>query len=81
MRSAMPAASQYLDGGPLMWILNLYMHVNQKSDYDGENFCGFTKHFKYQASSSSKWMKCCRVLRVTGKIYPTGKNTPVFVTS
>ena len=33
MRSAMHAASQ-LEGGPLMWMLPLYLHVNQKSDYD-----------------------------------------------
>ena len=24
----------YLEGGPLMWVLHLYLHVNQKSDYD-----------------------------------------------
>ena len=24
----------YLEGGPLMWMLPLYLHVNQKSDYD-----------------------------------------------
>ena len=35
MKSAMRAASQ-LEGGPLMWMLPLYLylHVNQKSDYD-----------------------------------------------
>ena len=26
--------SSYLEGGPLMWMLPLYLHVNQKSDYD-----------------------------------------------
>ena len=25
--------ASYLEGGPLMWILPLYLHVNQKSDY------------------------------------------------
>ena len=34
VRSAMPAASQLSEGGPLMWMLPLYLHVNQKSDYD-----------------------------------------------
>ena len=24
----------YLEGGPLMWMLPLYLHINQKSDYD-----------------------------------------------
>ena len=33
VRSAKCAASQ-LEGGPLMWMLPLYLHVNQKSDYD-----------------------------------------------
>ena len=26
--------ASYLEGGPLMWTLPLYLHVNQKSDYD-----------------------------------------------
>ena len=26
--------SRYLEGGPLMWMLPLYLHVYQKSDYD-----------------------------------------------
>ena len=26
--------ANYLEGGPMMWILPLYLHVNQKSDYD-----------------------------------------------
>ena len=34
VRSAMRAASQLSGrGGPLMWMLPLYLHVNQKSDY------------------------------------------------
>ena len=31
-RSGVRSAS-YLEGGPLMWMLPLYLHVNQKSDY------------------------------------------------
>ena len=34
VRSAMCAASQLSGRGPLMWMLPLYLHVNQKSDYD-----------------------------------------------
>ena len=34
VRSAMRAASQLSGRGPLMWMLPLYLHVNQKSDYD-----------------------------------------------
>ena len=26
--------ASYLEGGPLMWMLPLYLHVHQKSDYD-----------------------------------------------
>ena len=35
VRSAMRAASQ-LPGGPLMWMLPMYLHVNQKSDDDDD---------------------------------------------
>ena len=34
MRSAIRAASQLSGRGPLTWMLPLYLHVNQKSDYD-----------------------------------------------
>ena len=34
MRSAMCAASQLPGTGPLMWMMPLHLHVNQKSDYD-----------------------------------------------
>ena len=34
VRSAMCAASQLSGRGPLVWMLPLYLHVNQKSDYD-----------------------------------------------
>ena len=29
--------ASYLKGGPLMWMLPLYLHVNQKSDYDDDD--------------------------------------------
>ena len=28
--------ASYLEGGPLMWILSLYLHVNKKSDDDDD---------------------------------------------
>ena len=34
VRSAMRADSQLLERGPLMWMMPLHLHVNQKSDYD-----------------------------------------------
>ena len=33
MRSAMRAPSQLPGRGPLMWMMPLHLHVNQKSDY------------------------------------------------
>ena len=35
-RSAMRAASQSPVRGPLMWMMPLHLHVNQKSDYDDD---------------------------------------------
>ena len=29
--------ASYLERGPLMWMLPLYLHVNQKSDYDDDD--------------------------------------------
>ena len=37
MNSAMRAASQLLGRGPLVWILSLYMHVNEKSGGDDDD--------------------------------------------
>ena len=38
MRSAMRAASQLpRRGGPLLWILPLYLHANKKSDDDDDD--------------------------------------------
>ena len=35
MRSAMCATScSYLESGPLMWMMPLHLHANQKFDYD-----------------------------------------------
>ena len=35
----MPCMQQasYLEGGPLMWMLPLYLHVDQKSDDDDDD--------------------------------------------
>ena len=43
--------ASYLEGGPLMWMLPLYLHVNQKSGDDDDDddddvvFYNFTWHF------------------------------------
>ena len=50
-RSDLPCVQQaiYLEGGPLMWMLPLYLHVNQKSDYDDMMTCYIENllNFKY----------------------------------
>ena len=28
--------ASFLEGGSLMWMLPLYLHINQKSDYDDD---------------------------------------------
>ena len=35
VRSAMMQLASYLEGGPLMWMMPMHLHVSQKSDYDG----------------------------------------------
>ena len=35
--SACKQQASYLEGGPLMWMLPLYLHVNQKSDDDNDD--------------------------------------------
>ena len=49
MRSAIRAASQLSGrggGGPLMWILPLYLHINKKSnDDDDDEKVFFMKRF------------------------------------
>ena len=39
--------ASYLVGGPLMWMLPLYLHVNQKSDYDDMIWWRITCTLKY----------------------------------
>ena len=29
--------ASYLEGGPLVWLLPLYLPINQKSDYDDDD--------------------------------------------
>ena len=33
--------ASYLEGGPLMWMMPMHLHGNQKSDYDSDSrrFC------------------------------------------
>ena len=43
--------ASYLEGGPLVWMLALYLHVIQKSDYDDD----------YDTQN-----RCCSLLPVEG---------------
>ena len=38
VRFAMHATSQLPEKGPLMWMMPLHLHVNQKSDYDDDSY-------------------------------------------
>ena len=29
--------ASYLEGGPLMWMMPLHLHVNKKTDYDDDD--------------------------------------------
>ena len=46
--SDLPCVQQasYLEGGPLLWILPLYLHVNQKSDDDDDDMMMMVIHTK-----------------------------------
>ena len=55
VRSAMRAASQLPVRGPLMWMMPLHLHVNQKSDYDDDD--RQKKHAKFPSMQSSCYMK------------------------
>ena len=54
--------ASYLEGGPLMWMLPLYLHVNQKSDYDMIYWVRsvyLTTLFLVQAQSSIQLTSTC----------------------
>ena len=54
VRSAMLAPSQLPIRGPLMWMMPLHLHVNQKSDYDYDNT------FRNLSMLQSTIFKVCR---------------------
>ena len=52
--------ASYLEGGPLMWMLPLYLHVNQKSDYDDDDMiCIGTKRLKHVANLRQFFIPYC----------------------
>ena len=46
--------ASYLEGGSLMWMLPLYLHVNQKSDYDDDMIRTFILSLRVLAPSTAK---------------------------
>ena len=52
VRSAMWQLASYLEGGPLMWMMPLHLHVNQKSDYDDDNYTLYALNFQKSIPSS-----------------------------
>ena len=56
--------ASYLEGGPLVWMLPLYLHVNQKSDYDDmmnpKTTCTSSDHAKTPAKFQKVWYKTVR---------------------
>ena len=62
--------ASYLEGGPPMWMLPLYLHVNQKSDYDDMTVLPF---FKWQIHLS--FLAGIRVF----KLHPAFTTTEICV--
>ena len=62
-------ASQ-LEGGPLMWMLPLYLHDNQKSDYDDDDSFIWKK----------KWnLECCLLQYLADDSYEMLKNNKIKI--
>ena len=55
--------ARYLERGPLMWMMPLHLHVNQKSDYDMmimfATFCIYAMCFK-DATERGRWRPCIK---------------------
>ena len=57
--------ASYLEGGPLMWMLPLYLQVNQKSDYDmmmmilSRAMTEFLMELRMASSNPSSGRKAC----------------------
>ena len=44
--------ASYLEGRPLMWMMPLHLHVNQKSDYDDDILVSLILNFEADLSFS-----------------------------
>ena len=55
VRSAMMQQASYLERGPLMWMLPLYVDVNQKSNDDDDDYQTITNVRRFKVGPQ----KCC----------------------
>ena len=53
--------ASYLEGGPLVWMLPLYQHVNQKSDYDYDMIYVWLKKIIFEPYSLLNAKLCFRL--------------------
>ena len=49
----------YLEGGPLMWMLPLYLHINQNSDYDDIWYSDMSNKQCLEPKAQWCYGKCC----------------------
>ena len=91
VRSAMRAASQLSVRGPLVWMLPLYLHVNQKSDYDDDDdmridpfsngdWCAKQANGKLQKLSPLIRNRTNDMFRMTCFLYKAGSFSRVTIT-
>ena len=68
--------ASYLEGSPLMWMLPLYLHVNQKSDYEWYEMCQYDTdapaqgHPHPHAGICKKWSWKKGHYSLIGRFYP-----------
>ena len=61
--------ASYLEGGSLVWMLPLYLHVNQKSDYD-DMMISDIRWFKDETKNSLSNQKCIDYIENEQSIRP-----------
>ena len=68
--------ASYLEGGPLFWILPLYLHINKKSDDDDDDWDQYvyscTLHFFFFFVGVGHSLSFYAFL--PNRVYPKGKN-------
>ena len=73
--------ASYLEGGPLMWMLPLYLHVNKKSDdYDGQSLCYNAKRHVWTIRKLYNCLVTCKVdnMNLASKVNNHPINTSLY---